>query len=155
MGTRVWLRLMAKGSGPASSQQPGRKGTVPFQPVATEAQALSHEPLALSHWDSTRCSALSASLLPPTADDLLELVVRPRPGAAGDLAAHRGDRGRRHRRGVLPPRAPHVGEDVGDLLVGHAGAERRHQPNRTLLAVQENARWNPRSGERQLRPDQA
>ena len=77
------------------------------------------------------------------------------PGPAGDLAAHRSDRRRRDGSGVLPPRAPHVGENVGDLLVRHAGAQRRHQPYRPFLAVEENASRDARRGERQLRSDQA
>src|SRR5262249_53521288 len=69
-----------------------------------------------------------------------QLVIRPRLAAADRKRAHGfhgvGIDGCR----ALPPFAPHISQHTGDLLVAQFGANWRHQANRALFPVQENAR---------------
>ena len=54
-------------------------------------------------------------------------------------------------RSRLAPLAPDVGQHGGDLLVGEHRADRRHQPDRALLAVQQDPRRDVGRRERERR----
>src|SRR4029450_3450771 len=111
---------------------------------------------ALTRGNHPGVDGTGAGSLPSStgADERHQLVMLPRTRAIRRHGADLLHRRHVHRSPVLPPFAPDVGQDAGNLLVGECGSDRRHQADRTFLAVHQNPRRDVGRRQREQRSDE-